>query len=131
NAAGSEPGLTEEKEANVRTLAVSSAQQGLWIAQKMSPDFSNNPAMLWEIIGHLDLDLLDAAIIQVFCEAEATAVNFVERDGGLVQVVGTTDRMRPFRLDVSGEPDPQAATYARLAEMLGEPFDLSHDLLFR
>ncbi|MFE2972162.1 amino acid adenylation domain-containing protein, partial [Streptomyces sp. NPDC059340] len=110
---------------------MSSAQQGLWVAQKMAPEFSNNASMLWDISGGVDLGSLEAAIRRVFQEADATLVNFVEQADGLRQVIGASDRLSPFTLDVSARPDPEAAAYDLLTELIGRPFDLARDLLFR
>ncbi|MEU4951944.1 amino acid adenylation domain-containing protein, partial [Streptomyces lavendulae] len=110
---------------------MSSAQQGLWITQKRAPQFSNNAAMIWDIAGEIDAETLRVAIRRVFREADATLVNFVEHEDGLRQVIGSADRLDPFSFDVGAEPDPEAAARSLLADVIGEPFDLEHDLLYR
>ncbi|MFF0226385.1 amino acid adenylation domain-containing protein [Streptomyces sp. NPDC004629] len=115
----------------MRSFGVSSVQQGLWLAQKMAPEFSNNASMIWDIPGDLDTGALDIAIRQVFREADAALVNFVEQEDGLRQVIGSPDRLDPFLLDVSERPDPEAAARSLLADVIGRPFDLARDILFR
>ncbi|MBT2422284.1 amino acid adenylation domain-containing protein, partial [Streptomyces sp. ISL-22] len=97
----------------------------------MAPEFSNNASMLWEISGDLDPGVLEAAIRRVFHEADATLVNFVEQQEALGQVIGEPGRLRPFLHDVSTRPDPEASAYAFLADLIGRPFDLSRDVLYR
>ncbi|WP_345624567.1 amino acid adenylation domain-containing protein [Streptomyces ziwulingensis] len=113
------------------TSGVSSAQEGLWLAQKMAPGNSNNPAMLWEIHGQVDLGVLDAALRQVFSETDAVLANFHEEEEGLRRTVGPAGRLEPFSADVSAAKDPEAAAREMLADLVGAPFDLSKDLLFR
>ncbi|WP_280863756.1 non-ribosomal peptide synthetase [Streptomyces sp. SAI-144] len=110
---------------------MSSAQQGLWLAQKMAPEFSNNASMLWDIVGDVDPGVLETAIRQVFHEADATLVNFVEQGDALRQAIGDPGRLRPFLHDVSDRPDPEAAAYTLLTDLIGRPFDLARDLLYR
>ncbi|MFJ1561499.1 condensation domain-containing protein, partial [Streptomyces mirabilis] len=115
----------------LRSFGVSSVQQGLWLAQKMAPEFSNNASMIWDISGELDTDVLDIAIRQVFREADAVLVNFVEQESGLRQVIGSPDRLDPFMVDLGDEPDPEKAARSLLAGMISRPFDLARDILFR
>nr|WP_157880143.1 non-ribosomal peptide synthetase [Streptomyces natalensis] len=110
---------------------MSSAQQGLWLAQKMTPEVSNNPTMLWDIAGEIDLGVLDVALRRVFSETEATLVNFREEADGLRQVISAPGRLEPFAVDVSAEEDPERAARALLTGLVREPFDLAHDMLFR
>ncbi|WP_416963483.1 amino acid adenylation domain-containing protein, partial [Streptomyces sp. Agncl-13] len=97
----------------------------------MAPEFPNNASMIWDIFGDIDTDALVIAIGQVFREADAALVNFVEHEDGLRQVIGSPDRLDPFVLDVSEEPDPESAARSLLGDLIGRPFDLAHDILFR
>ncbi|WJY42758.1 amino acid adenylation domain-containing protein [Streptomyces sp. P9-2B-2] len=115
----------------LRSLGVSSAQQGLWLAQKMTPEVSNNTTLLWDIAGEIDLGVLHAALRIVFSESDAVLVNFREEADGLRQVIGDPGRLEPFAVDVSTEEDPEAAALALLTDVAGEPFDLANDILFR
>ncbi|MFH8347402.1 amino acid adenylation domain-containing protein [Streptomyces sp. NPDC018045] len=113
------------------SFGVSAAQQGLWLAQKMTPEVSNNPTMLWDIAGEVDLGVLDDALRRVFGETEAALVNFREEADGLRQVISFPGRLAPFTADVSEEEDPERAARALLADLVREPFDLARDTLFR
>ncbi|WP_405163065.1 amino acid adenylation domain-containing protein [Nocardia sp. NBC_01499] len=115
----------------LRSFGISAAQEGLWLAHKMTPEVSNNPTLLWEITGAVDLDVLAAALRVVFGETEAVLVNFREDADGLRQVVGAPDRLVPFAIDVSAAADPDAAAVAALVDVVGAPFDLADDLLYR
>ncbi|MFI6044202.1 amino acid adenylation domain-containing protein [Nocardia sp. NPDC051321] len=115
----------------LRSFGISAAQEGLWLAHKMTPEVSNNPTLLWEISGSIDLDVLAAALRVVFGETEAVLVNFREDADGLRQVVGAPDRLVPFAIDVSAATDPDAAAVAALVDVVGAPFDLANDLLYR
>nr|WP_225726860.1 non-ribosomal peptide synthetase [Nocardia sp. JCM 34519.1] len=121
----------DEGAAALRSFGISSAQQGLWLAQKMTPEFSNNPTLLWEISGAVDLGLLSAALRTVFAETDAVLVNFREDAAGLRQVIGAPGRLTPFAIDVGSADDPDAAALAALNELVGAPFDLANDPLYR
>ncbi|WP_275107021.1 non-ribosomal peptide synthetase [Nocardia arthritidis] len=121
----------DEGAAALRSFGISSAQQGLWLAQKMTPEFSNNPTLLWEISGAVDLGLLSAALRTVFGETDAVLVNFREDAAGLRQVIGAPGRLTPFAIDVGSADDPDAAALTALNELVGAPFDLANDPLYR
>ncbi len=121
----------DEGTAILRSFGVSSAQQGLWLAQKLTPEVSNNPTMLWEIVGEIDLPVLHAALRRVFGETEAVLVNLVEEADGLRQLIGDPGRFEPFAIDLNTADDPEAVALALLGDLVGSHFDLARDLLFR
>ncbi|MEV4461764.1 amino acid adenylation domain-containing protein, partial [Microbispora sp. NPDC049633] len=111
---------------------LSSAQQAMWLAQTLSPEVSNNVAVLWEVRGEVDADVLAAALRTVFGETGTVLVNFrQDEDGAVRQVTRDLDGWEPFHADVSGEADPETAGRALVKELVGRPFDLAHDALFR
>ncbi|MFG2957397.1 AMP-binding protein [Streptomyces sp. NPDC048291] len=115
----------------VRSLGTSSAQKGLWLAQKMSPDTLNHALFMWDVDGELDAAVMDSAFRHVLAEAEVLRVNFVDEDGELRQVPRELGPWRPFFMDLSDSADPEEAARGALADIVGQPFDLENDLLLR
>lgn len=115
----------------VRSFGASSAQVGLWLAQKMAPDTLNHALFMWDVDGELDAAVLESAFRHVLDEAEVLRVNFVDDGDGLRQVPRELGSWRPFFLDLSAAADPEQAARAELADMVGRPFDLERDLLVR
>ncbi|MGC5562270.1 non-ribosomal peptide synthetase [Streptomyces sp. FR-108] len=115
----------------VRSYAASSAQTGLWLAQKMAPDTLNHPLFLWDVDGELDAAAMESAFRHVLAEAEVLRVNFVDHGDGLRLVPRELGDWRPFFLDLGAAPDPEQAAREALADMVARPFDLERDLLLR
>ncbi|MEU9343335.1 AMP-binding protein [Streptomyces sp. NPDC048278] len=115
----------------VRSLGTSSAQKGLWLAQKMSPDTLNHALFMWDVDGELDAAVMDSAFRHVLAEAEVLRVNFVDEDGELRQVPRELGSWRPFFMDLSDSADPEEAARGALADLVGQRFDLENDLLLR
>ncbi|MFD7057437.1 condensation domain-containing protein [Streptomyces mirabilis] len=113
------------------SFGVSAAQQWMWLAQKRSPDFSNNVTILWDIRGEVDLDRLDDVLRTVVDGEDALRVNFAEGASGLRQEVSAPGRFMPFRHDVSATPDPQTSALRAMEDVVRLPFDLENDILFR
>ncbi len=117
----------------MRSFDASSAQKGLWLAQKTSPETLNHALFMWDVDGELDVAVMESAFRRVLGEAEVLRLTFVDDDGGggLRQVPRDLGDWQPFFLDLSTEPDPRAAARAALADVVGRPFDLERDLLLR
>ncbi len=115
----------------VRSYAASSAQVGLWLAQKMAPDTLNHPLFLWDVDGELDVAAMESAFRRVLDEAEVLRVNFVDSGDGLRLVPRELGDWRPFLLDLGDAPDPEHAAREALADVVARPFDLERDLLLR
>ncbi|MER7350306.1 amino acid adenylation domain-containing protein [Streptomyces aurantiacus] len=115
----------------MRSFSASAAHKGLWLAQKMTPDTLNHAMTMWEVNGALDTAAMESAFRHVMDEAEVLRVNFVDDDNGLRLAVQDLGDWRPFFLDLSAEPDPDQAAREALADIVKQPFDLEHDLLFR
>ncbi|WP_395672290.1 amino acid adenylation domain-containing protein [Inquilinus sp.] len=91
------------------TLPLTTAQTGMWLAQKFMPEIEFNLAEAIEIHGPLDTDLMLAALWQLTREAEAVRVRFVEGVDGPRQVIRRDyEGAIPF-IDFSAEPDPREA----------------------
>ncbi|WP_369226898.1 amino acid adenylation domain-containing protein [Streptomyces sp. R39] len=115
----------------VRSLGTSSAQKGLWLAQKMSPETLNHALFMWDVDGELDAAVMESAFRRVLEEAEVLRVTFVVDDGELRQVPRELGQWRPFFMDFSDSADPEEAARDALADIVGQPFDLESDLLLR
>lgn len=115
----------------LRSLGASSAQKGLWLAQKMSPGTLNHALFMWDVDGVLDTAVMESAFRHVLGEAEVLRVNFVDDGGELRQVPRELGDWRPFFLDFSDAADPEQAAREALADLVGQPFDLERDLLLR
>ncbi|MFC9841256.1 condensation domain-containing protein [Rhodococcus sp. NPDC127530] len=113
------------------SFRVSSAQEALWLAQKLAPGLSNNIAAYLDISGDIDPPVMEAALQRVAEEARSVLVNFVEDEDGPRQVVRASNSWKPFFIDVSAEADPQSAAKASMAEVGAVPFDLERDALYR
>ncbi|MGI5348318.1 amino acid adenylation domain-containing protein [Streptomyces sp. CA-250714] len=117
----------------MNSLGLSSAQQGMWLAQKLAPGASNNVAALWQLEGGIDTSVMGATFDRVFGEVGTLLVNFHEDEQGRVRqtVRDGLGEWEPTFADVSGEANPEAAAHALVSELVGRPFDLSRDALFR
>ncbi|MFE1315955.1 amino acid adenylation domain-containing protein, partial [Streptomyces sp. NPDC058755] len=112
-------------------VIASSAQVSMWLAQKLAPSVSNNLAAVWEIDGEIDPAVMDSAFRAVLGQTGTALVNFREDTDGLRVVSRGLGDWKPFYDDVRGTADPEAAAHALMAEHVGRPFDLEHDLLYR
>ncbi|MFF7934449.1 amino acid adenylation domain-containing protein [Streptomyces sp. NPDC007940] len=115
----------------VRSFGASSAQKGMWLAQKMNPDTLNHALFMWDVDGELDTAVMESAFRHVLGEAEVLRVNFVEVDGELRQIPRELGDWQPFFMDFGDTADPEQAAREALADLVRQPFDLERDLLFR
>ncbi|MFI1018263.1 amino acid adenylation domain-containing protein [Streptomyces sp. NPDC020965] len=115
----------------VRSLGASSAQKGLWLAQRMSPETLNHALFMWDVDGELDVAVMESAFRHVLGEAEVLRVNFIDDDGELRLVPREWVDWQPFFMDFSDAADPEQAAREALADTVGQPFDLERDLLLR
>ncbi len=115
----------------MRSFEASSAHKGLWLAQQMSADTVNHALTMWDVAGELDEEVMESAFRQVMAEAEVLRVTFADDGGGLRMVPRELGDWRPFFLDLGAAADPEQEAREALADMIGRPFDLERDLLFR
>ncbi|WKB55528.1 amino acid adenylation domain-containing protein [Eleftheria terrae] len=116
-------------------LPLTQAQLGLWLGQQIDP---SNPAYRTteavELQGALDVAAFQAAAASVLGEAEALQMRFHgESDGQHLQVWQTPASVAPVAVplvDLSGEPDPQAAARCWTAARQRVPIDLARGPLF-
>ena len=115
-----------------RSFGMSSAQKEMWLAQRLTPDNPNNPCLVVDVEGSVDVAMFETVFRALLNETEALRINFREYEDGLRQVViDDVDEWVPFHHDVSAEPDPEAAGQALLESVVASTFDLNHDILFR
>jgi amino acid adenylation domain-containing protein len=114
-----------------RTLRATEAQKEIWAATQLGEDASCafNESLSIHLRGELQTDALKLAIERLVLRHEALRTTFTP-DGELLCVLET---VRPVivELDVSGEPDPEAALQAYCRQAVESPFDLEHGPLFR
>ncbi|MBT2398893.1 non-ribosomal peptide synthetase, partial [Streptomyces sp. ISL-100] len=105
---------------------------GVWVGQQLAPESPlYNCATYFEISGRVDAALLTEAVRRAVAETEALRVRFVENGDGLSQIVGPAgDDVRVTVLDVSAEPDPDAAARSWMADDLATPADLRSGPLY-
>ncbi|WP_158924330.1 non-ribosomal peptide synthetase [Streptomyces broussonetiae] len=91
-------------------IDLTAAQRGMWFAQRLDPDNAiYNIAEYVDIRGPLDRVAFVEALRQVLIEAEALRTTFEEHDGEPVQSVHPDPPAQVRTVDVSAEPDPEAA----------------------
>ncbi len=112
-------------------IRVSSAQEDLWLAQKLVPGLPNNISAYLDVSGEIDRWVMDTALRRVLGEAQSVLVNFVEDVDGPRQVARDPNQWNPFFVDVSGDVDPESVARASMADLVGQPFDLERDALYR
>ena len=127
------PELVFDKERAQRggALALSSAQLGIWFAQKLNPSSSAyNIGEYIEIDGPLVLPLFERALRQVVGEAQSLRLQFSEQAGEPVQHIGEQTAWPLPIVDVSGESDPRNAAETWMKADLARPVDPASGPLF-
>jgi nonribosomal peptide synthetase DhbF len=112
-------------------LRLSSAQQSIWFAQKLRPEFPNLTAVYWDVDGDVDVPVLRASMQDVLAEARPFLTNFGDDEHGPYQFVREDAIGAPLIADVSAEPDPIAAALSAIAWNRRTPVDLAADALCR
>ncbi|WP_343310886.1 amino acid adenylation domain-containing protein [Bacillus atrophaeus] len=119
---------TETKDAQ---LSLSGAQAGIWFAQQLDPDNPiYNTGEYIEIDGPVDAVLFEKALRHAVMEAESLHVRFGENVDGPWQKINPSPDFPLHFIDVSSEPDPQAAALHWMKEDLAKPVDLASGPLF-
>ncbi|MGL4961247.1 MAG: AMP-binding protein, partial [Inquilinus sp.] len=111
---------------------LTTAQLEIWLAEALTPGTAQyNIAEYLEIHGPVDPVLFEVALRQVVGEAESLHLGFTNDDGdGPRQILGRTVDW-PFPVvDISAEPDPQAAAESWMQADLAKPRDLIGGPLF-
>ncbi|MFE9380895.1 amino acid adenylation domain-containing protein, partial [Streptomyces sp. NPDC006855] len=114
-------------------LSLTAAQSGVWYAQQLDPQNTIfNIGEFLEIEGPVDAGLLERALRCVVEEAETLRLRFFDDEGGPVAVLRPADALdwSLHTVDVSTEPDPEAAARAWMAADAATPLDPESDQLF-
>ncbi len=113
-------------------LPLSAAQLGIWFAQHLDPaTLEYNVGEYIDIHGPVDAVLFEHALRQIVAEAETLRAKFVECDDGPQQVILDSPPWSMPHVDVSAEPNAQAAAIAWMKADLARPFDLRRGPLFQ
>ncbi|WP_134663255.1 MULTISPECIES: non-ribosomal peptide synthetase [unclassified Amycolatopsis] len=114
------------------SLPLSTAQTDVWFDEQLSGGgLAYAMADYLDITGDLDVPVFVEAFRLLTDEAECFRARFFEVDGEPRQVVEPLTELPVSFLDLSGEPDPEAAALAWMHEDLARPFSVSDFPLFR
>ncbi|MFG3697370.1 amino acid adenylation domain-containing protein [Micromonospora sp. NPDC047620] len=113
------------------SLPLSSAQSGIWFAQRLEPESAIYRASEYlEMHGAVDPEVFERALRTVVGEADALHVRFAETTDGPRQSVDGCPQWTLHRVDVSNAPDPRAAAEEWMRADLTRPVDLTRGPLF-
>lgn len=120
-----------ERPAADRSLPLTGAQAGIWLAQQLAPGSPVfNTADAVELVGPFDEAVVASSIRAVLDEAEALHARFVDSPDGPRQVLlASRDWPLPV-VDLRADADPSAAAGAWMADDLARPADLATGPLF-
>ena len=111
---------------------LSYSQQRLWLFSRLSPESTayNLGGLLW-LDGELDVATLEATMNEIVARHDILRARFMEVDGRAWQTTDSHEDRAIAIDDVSGEPDPVAATYVLAREQNARSFDLEAGGLLR
>ncbi|WP_189269964.1 condensation domain-containing protein, partial [Actinomadura citrea] len=111
-------------------VPLSAAQQSVWYAQQLAPRTPIHIAQYIEIEGAVDHELFDRVARIAAHEALAMNARLAERDGLAHQVLDPDATATIPLVDLSGEPDPDAAARAWMRQAMAEPLPLDAERLY-
>jgi nonribosomal peptide synthetase DhbF len=113
-------------------LPLTSAQEGIWFAQRLSPQsHAYNLGEFLEILGPIDIATFDSALQQFVAATDALRLCFTETHEGPRQYVRLQPQWRLAVVDFAGEADPSTAARSWIDHEMVRPFDLEQGPLFR
>ncbi|WP_433462462.1 amino acid adenylation domain-containing protein [Spirillospora sp. CA-128828] len=115
---------------SIEYVPLSAAQQSVWYAQQLAPETPIHIAQYIEIEGPVDHGLLDRVARIAAHEGLALNARLTERDGMPLQVLDPDATATIPLVDLSGEPDPDAAARAWMKERMAAPLPLDADRLY-
>ncbi|MGW7418064.1 AMP-binding protein, partial [Streptomyces sp. NPDC054863] len=105
--------------------ALTAAQEGIWYAQALDPESpAQNMVDYLDIVGSLQLALLEKAFGQALAETELLRVRFGQSGDGPWQVVDPLLDYRLSVVDLRQEPEPAVAAEAWMRAEAARPADL-------
>ncbi|MFC9361721.1 amino acid adenylation domain-containing protein, partial [Rhodococcus sp. NPDC057014] len=114
---------------DVDAFPLSSAQRGMWLAQRLAPDVALCIAQYVELHGPLDLDLLNEASLAAGREFQSTFLRIVEMDGEPFQVIDPTIELSTDFVDFRTAADPVGTAHAWMEGDYTSPIDVTRDML--
>ncbi|SNS45136.1 non-ribosomal peptide synthetase, partial [Actinomadura mexicana] len=111
-------------------VPLSAAQQSVWYAQQLAPRTPIHIAQYIEIEGAVDHELFDRVARLAAHESPAMNARLAERDGVPHQVLDPDAIATIPLVDLSGEPDPDAAARAWMREAMAEPLPPDAERLY-
>ncbi|MFF3566625.1 amino acid adenylation domain-containing protein [Nocardia jiangxiensis] len=128
----SAPGSSENTEPDlsaIQPIPLSAGQQGLWLAQKFSPDVPISEAQYIEFRGDLEVDLLRKTAIRAGREFQSGYLRLVEADGVPYQVYDPSLKSAGPVVDLRDAPDPIAAALEWMRREYTTPLVMTRDRL--
>jgi len=129
-------GLSPEKRALLaqRMPPLSIAQQPMWVLEQLQPgSVFYNMSLPVEVLGPLNIGVLEQSLTEVFRRHEALRTVFPIIDGQAVQLVTPAQPVHLPMTDISHLPADthEAETQRLINELTHEPFDLEHGPMWR
>ncbi|MFA1545317.1 amino acid adenylation domain-containing protein, partial [Actinomadura chokoriensis] len=115
---------------SIEFVPLSAAQQSVWYAQQLAPETPIHIAQYIEIEGPLDHELFDRVARIGAHEAIGMNARLAEADGVAHQILDPDAAVSIPLVDLSGEPDPDAAAREWMRERMAEPLPLEGERLF-
>ncbi|MFC4159172.1 amino acid adenylation domain-containing protein [Chitinimonas lacunae] len=113
-------------------LPLSWAQQRLWFLEQYQPGLSRyNMPLAWRLEGQLDYQALGQALNDLLARHEILRTGFVIEAEQAVQQIAKSLTLSPTLIDLSDQPDAEAAALDRLRLEAARPFDLTRAPLLR
>ncbi|TDC55919.1 amino acid adenylation domain-containing protein, partial [Actinomadura sp. KC345] len=111
-------------------VPLSAAQRSVWYAQQLAPETPIHIAQYIEIDGPLDHGLFDRVARIAAHEALAQNARLADVDGVAHQILDPDASASIPLVDLSGEPDPEAAARAWTDARMAEPLPADGERLF-
>jgi len=119
---------------NVASIPMSFAQERLWFLSQLAPESPvyNIPAGV-RLVGSLDVATLEKSLNEVVIRHEVLRTTFTKRDGGPVQIVTPSLKLKISEIDLRAFPERgrEAEAIRLVNENAKKPFDLSKGPLLR
>lgn len=121
-------------EASGTDFPCSVAQERFWLLDRLEPgNPSYNVAVRWQLLGHVDSELLERAWREVIARHEVLRTRFLEVDGKPVQRVSPDSSFKLGAIDLTSLPEAERAEEGDRIGLIEAraPFDLGSGPLLR